>query len=108
MEDFNRDTVTIPYFVHEGVVDRADRVNKRLVVALVIAIVLLFVTNMAWLYAWNQYDYIEEDTVTTTYDQDGSGTNIIGNHNEVNNGSESNDNKDQTQDQDQKPDIFSR
>ena len=89
MEFSNRDAVSIPYFVHEGDMDRMERTNKRLVVALVLTIVLMFATNAIWLYEWMQYDYVAEDEVTTTtYEQDGSGTNIMGNHNEVNNGTE--------------------
>lgn len=47
-----RDLVSIPYFVHEGDMDRADRTNKRLTVALVLTIVLMFLSNGIWLYEW--------------------------------------------------------
>ena len=107
MEDFNRDAVSIPYFVHEGDMDRMDRTNKRLIVALVLTIVLMFVTNAIWLYEWMQYDYVAEDEYTsTTYEQDGTGTNIMGNHNEVNNGTESNNNE-ETEDEEENPEIIS-
>lgn len=87
---FDRDAVSIPYFVHEGDMDRMGRTNTRLSVALIITIVLMFLSNAIWLYEWMQYDYIAEDEyTTTTYEQDGSGVNIMGNHNEVNNGTES-------------------
>lgn len=101
--EVDRDPTPIPYFAHdemvtrlafshEGDMDRMDRVNKRLVVALVLTIVLMFLSNAIWLYEWMQYDYTAEDEFTTTsYEQDGSGTNIMGNHNEVNNGTEGSD-----------------
>ena len=64
----------IPYIVYEGAVVRLERQSKRLVVALVISIVLMFVSNVLWLYAWCQYDYSSEEI---TYSQDGEGLNNI-------------------------------
>lgn len=55
---------------------------KRLVIALVLTILLIFASNLAWLYVWNQYDY-ESTATTTTYEQDGEGINLIGDKNEV-------------------------
>ena len=56
---------------------------KRLYVILVILIVLLFGTNMAWLYAWNLPS--EESTTTITQDCDDSGSNnFIGNDSDIN------------------------
>lgn len=108
MEDREtRDLVSIPYFVHEGDMDRADRTNKRLTVALVLTIVLMFLSNGIWLYEWMQYDYVSEDeeTVTTTYEQDGSGTNIMGNHNEVNNGTTNDHDSDEADNEIEDPEI---
>ena len=70
----------------EIICTRLDRVIKRLCIALIICIVLMFASNALWLYAWMQYDYESETTTTTTettYTQDGQGTNIIGDGNEV-------------------------
>lgn len=77
---------TVPYIVYEGEQARNERNIKRLVTALIIAIVLIFASNAAWLYAWMQYDYLYEST-TYSYEQDGLGTNIIGDRNRVNDGS---------------------
>lgn len=69
-----------------------ERANKRLAIALMISIVVIFVCNAAWLWAWCQYDYTSEETVYE-YQQDGEGLNIIGNSNEVSNiGAESHSN----------------
>lgn len=73
---------TISEYSLEVVCTRLDKINHRLVIVLILAIILLFGSNAAWLYAWMQYDY-ESDTTTTTYTQDGQGTNIIGDSNEV-------------------------
>lgn len=75
---------SVPYIVYESAQAKNERVVKRLVIALVIAIGLMFASNMAWLYMWTSYDYEGTET-TTTYTQDGEGTNIIGDSNEVTN-----------------------
>ena len=70
----------IPYIVFESVQTKNDILVRRLVKALVLAIILLFISNAAWLYAWCQYDY---SSTETTYTQDGKGVNIIGDSNDV-------------------------
>ena len=69
----------VPYIVYEGEMARQGRHIKRLIVMLALMLVLFFASNMAWLYVWNQYEYVEE-TETTTIDakQDGEGVNIVG------------------------------
>ena len=67
----NRETpASVPYVVYRDAIDDNRWVVKKLVVALIVAIALLFVSNMAWLYAWNQYDY---SSVETTVDSEGEG-----------------------------------
>ena len=80
--------VSVPYVVHESDMSIAEREKKRLWIALIISwIAVVLVVGIAS-YERLQYDYVSEETV---YQQDGQGTNIIGNSNEVNNGTESND-----------------
>ena len=84
----------VPYIVHESSMARMERHIKRLWIAVIVAVCLLFASNAVWLYAWCQYDYSSEETI---YQQDGKGTNIIGNSNEVGNyGSESDSSEAQT------------
>lgn len=71
---------SVPFVVHESAMARNERTVKRLVIALIAAIVLIFASNAIWLYAWMQYDYSGEGTVTE-YKQDGEGLNIIGDRN---------------------------
>lgn len=75
----------VPYIVYESAQAKNERVVKRLVIALVVAIGLIFASNMAWLYYIGNYDFVSESTV---YTQDGQGTNIIGDSNEVDNGAD--------------------
>jgi membrane protein YdbS with pleckstrin-like domain len=64
----------IPYIVYEGAMARHERQLKRLIIALIVSIVLIFASNAIWLYAWCQYDYSSEEI---TYSQDGMGLNNI-------------------------------
>lgn len=74
--EYNRDAAAIPYFAHEGMVDRLDRINRRLLIAVIIAVVMLFASNALWLYCWMQYDYVDgsnETEIVTTVDSEGDG-----------------------------------
>ena len=56
---------------------------KRLYIVIIVLILLLFGSNMAWLYAWNLPS--EETTTTITQDCDDSGSNnFIGNDGDIN------------------------
>lgn len=70
--------VSVPFIVHEAAMARAERHNKRMCVALIIAIIIIFITNGCWLLFISQYDFESYD-----YAQDGLGVNIIGNENGV-------------------------
>lgn len=48
---------SVPYIVYEGTMARFERTVKKLIIVIVIMALALFATNMAWLYAWNLYDY---------------------------------------------------
>lgn len=75
----NRD---VPYIVYEGSMARTERHIKRLVIALIVAVVMICVSNLAWLYLWNSYEYVG-DSDTITYTQDGEGNNVIGDKNNL-------------------------
>ena len=77
---------SVPYIVHETAMARNERTVKRLVVALIIAIVLAFATNVGWLIYESQFE-------TITYEQDGEGINNVnyGEQGDLNNGAESED-----------------
>ena len=81
-------TEPVPYIVHESAQARNERTVKRLVIALIAAIVLIFASNAIWLYAWMQYDY-SNDMTTSEINVDGKAgvANYIGNDGDINNGS---------------------
>lgn len=61
---------TVPYFAYEGEINRQERHIKRLWIALIVAIILIFASNGAWLLYESLYD-------TISYSQDGAGLNNI-------------------------------
>lgn len=66
----------VPYVVHEGIVTRLERTNKRLWILCIILIVSLIGSNIAWIYYESQWQYVES-TTTQEVDQSGSGDNQV-------------------------------
>ncbi len=59
----------VPYIVYESEASRHERTVKRLLTALLITILLMVGTNLAWLWVFNQYDITSEEyTVNNTDD----------------------------------------
>lgn len=67
----------VPYIVFEGECARHERTVKRLLIALLITIALLVVSNMAWLYVFNQYD-ISSEVVTVENEGNADSQNVQG------------------------------
>lgn len=97
MEERERNVV--PYIVYEGERARNERHVKRLIVALVVTILLLFASNALWLYCWMQYDYVGEVDATQQIDVDAKDgvANYIGNDGDIVNGSYRSDEKESIQ-----------
>lgn len=72
---------TLPILVYENSEIRHERKEKRLLAVIIGLIASIVLINAIWMWGWFSYDYVDEGTI---YTQDGSGTNIIGNENEVN------------------------
>jgi hypothetical protein len=64
------DRKDVPYIVYEGTVARNERTIKRLIIALVIAVILAFCSNIAWIYYESLYE-------TMAYQQNGDGFNNV-------------------------------
>lgn len=78
----NTQKVNVPYVVHEATVARQERHIKRLWIALIVAVAMIFASNALWLYAWMQYDY---ESYEITADGD-SNANYIGQDGNIYNG----------------------
>ena len=61
---------SVPYIVHESSMARMERQIKRLWITVLVLIVMLVVTNGAWLCYNSQFDTVE--TVTEEYQADAS------------------------------------
>ena len=71
----------IPYIAFEAEMARHEREKLRLVKALIVAIVVIFISNIAWLWFFNQFDY-STDTITQGTEQGdnsymGAGASVI-------------------------------
>ena len=77
---------SVPYIVHESAMARAERQVKRGWISLIVAVCLLFVSNVAWLYCWCQYDYSSEEIIVEQDAKNGGNANYIGNDGDVVNG----------------------
>jgi hypothetical protein len=76
--------VQIPYIVYESERARSDRLFKRMWIALIVAVALLFASNAVWLWAWTSYDYYSE--YVTVDSTDGGNANYIGQDGDIYNG----------------------
>ena len=76
---------SVPYIVHESSMARMERQIKRLWIALIVAIIVAVVAPLTVHFGWLHY---ESQFETYEYTQDGEGTNIIGDGNDVDNGAE--------------------
>ena len=86
---------SVPYIVHEASMARMERQIKRLWITVIVAVALLFASGAIFAYAWLQYDYSSEETINQ---QDGEGTNIIGDSNEIDNYGAESDNSEAQED----------
>jgi len=67
--------IVIPYIAYEIAEAKNERLIKRLIIALVITIILMFITNVFWIHEFCSYDYLAEET---TVDADYGTANYIG------------------------------
>lgn len=76
---------SIPYIAYESAMARGERHLRRVVMALVVAIIGIVLSNVIWLIAWSQYDYIGESCVV---DAVNGVANYIGNDGDIVNGTD--------------------
>lgn len=61
----------IPYIAFESEMARHERIIRRLLISLIISIALIFISNAAWLWFFNQFDIIG-DTVQLESSEEGN------------------------------------
>ena len=76
--------LTVPYVVHQSAAARQERQIRRMWIALIVAVAMLFASNIGWLIYESQFE-------TITCEQDGEGINNVnyGEQEDLNNGAES-------------------
>ena len=77
MEQLSKEQLTIPYIAYESMLAKEDTQQRRMVYIIIFLIALLVVTNVIWLVAWNQYDYVDVETEISA-EQSGGNVNIVG------------------------------
>lgn len=48
-KDNDKTVEPVPYFIHEGTVSRLAECNKKLLIALIVAVAAMFLNNVAWI-----------------------------------------------------------
>lgn len=89
------ENIVIPRFVWESVNASHERTLKRLILTLVLTLLLLAGTNMAWLHVFNSYELVTEDVSIDS--QDGGNASYIGASGIINNGESGSKKTNQTQ-----------
>lgn len=93
----NNDNITMSRIAFERMQAKDERNDRWRNIIIIVLIVLLALTNVAWLIAWNQYDYTSTQSVDIKADGD-SNANYIGNDGSITNGSTNKNNKDENKD----------
>lgn len=60
----------IPYIAHESAMARAERASRRQWISIILLIILLVGTNIAWLIYESQFEYYETTTVEQEADSE--------------------------------------
>lgn len=83
----------IPYYAFEATVARFDRAHLRDHIVIVLLIILLLATNIAWVVYESQWQYVDTTTVTQEVDADEGGTATINDGVHINGKDKANSNK---------------
>lgn len=81
--------VSIPYAVYESQQERNDRAHRRLWIIVIILVIALLGTNIAWLAYESQFETVTSDTdstvISVAQENSGEGDNyFIGNNGDIN------------------------
>ena len=83
--DDNKDALmAVPYIALESAQARHERTTKRFIIALIAVVVMLFASNIFWVYEWTQYDYETGEDISLDAG-DGGNANYVGNDEDITN-----------------------
>jgi hypothetical protein len=82
-QNTENNNLMVPFVAYESALNRSDKHNRWLIITIIVLIILLALTNMVWVYEWNQYDYVD-DYMEIDVGADGDGTaNYIGDDGDI-------------------------
>lgn len=70
MNEERKKNDSVPYIVHESIMARMERAQKRLFILFLVILLLFVASNCAWLWYESQFQYVDT-TTTQTVTQDG-------------------------------------
>ena len=74
--------VNVPYVAHESAMARSERNSKRMWIVILVLIIALIGTNLAWIIYNSQFEAVEESTVVEQENSNGD-NNYIGNNGDI-------------------------
>ena len=74
--------VNVPYVAHESAMARSERNSKRMWIVILVLILALIGTNLAWIIYNSQFEAVEESTVVEQENSNGD-NNYIGNNGDI-------------------------
>lgn len=80
------DNITMSRIAFERMQAKDERNDRWRNIIIIILIVLLALTNGAWLYAWNQYDYSSSESKVEVKADGDSNANYVGGNGDITNG----------------------
>lgn len=93
----NNDNIVMSRIAFERMQAKDERNDRWRNIIIVLLIILLVATNAMWLWAWNQYDYVDDYSIEMEAD-DGSNANYIGNNGDITNGGKDQSTEDKNKD----------
>lgn len=93
----NNDNIVMSRIAFERMQAKDERNDKWRNIIIVLLIILLVATNAMWLWAWNQYDYVDDYSIEMEAD-DGSDANYIGGDGDITNGGKDKGNEEKNKD----------
>lgn len=77
-----KQNVNVPYVVHESAMARSERNSKRMWIVILVLILALIGTNLAWIIYNSQFEIVEKSTVVEQENSNGD-NNYIGNDGDI-------------------------
>lgn len=78
MNEERKKNDSVPYIVHESIMARMERAQKRLFILCLVIFLLFVASNCAWLWYESQFQYVETTQTVTQDTEQGGDNNFVG------------------------------